>query len=165
VGGGARQASALQELARRSAAGHRALEARSAVVRTLAMLLLDLAARIAELDDLLAQLRRQDDTCQRLQQVPGVGPQNAATIRAERGDVARFACVDEVVAYAGLDPRTYHSGASGAYTGQRRLCTRGRRGCATPSTWQRSLRCASGPSGAPAMNACRRVAARRKRWW
>jgi transposase len=119
---GARQALALQELARRSAAGHRALEARSAVVRTLALLLLDLSARIAELDDLLAQLLRQDDACQRLQQVPGVGPQNAATIRAELGDVARFAGIDEVVAYAGLDPRTYQSGA---YTGQRRLSKRG----------------------------------------
>jgi transposase len=119
---GARQALALQELARRSTAGHRALAARSAVVRTLALLLRDLSARIAELDDLLAQLLRQDDACQRLQQVPGVGPQNAATIRAELGDVARFAQVDEVVAYAGLDPRTYQSGA---YTGQRRLSKRG----------------------------------------
>jgi transposase len=121
---GRQQAVALQALARprQSAAGQRALAARSAVVRTLTLLLLDLEARIAELDGLLAQLIAHDDVCQRLQQVPGVGQQNAATIRAELGDVARFAHIDEVVAYAGLDPRTYQSGA---YAGQRRMSKRG----------------------------------------
>jgi transposase len=46
----------------------------------------------------------------------------AATVRAELGDVARFAGVDQVIAYAGLDPRTHQSGA---FSGQKHLSKRG----------------------------------------
>jgi transposase len=60
--------------------------------------------------------------CQRLQQIPGIGPHGAATIRAELGDVARFSSVDEIVASAGLDPRTHQSGA---LVGQKHLSKRG----------------------------------------
>src|SRR5262249_45366316 len=109
-------------LAQRSAAGERAVQARSSVVRTLALLLLDLQTHIAELEAQLAALLEQDEASQRLQHIPGIGPQNAATLRAELGEAARFACVDQVVAYAGLEPRTYQSGA---YTGQRRMSKRG----------------------------------------
>jgi transposase len=120
---GQTQALALQELAQHSTASTRAVAARAVVVRTLALHLLDLHARVAELEAALAALLRADPPSQRLQgQVPGLGPLWTATIRAELGDVARFSQVDQVVAYAGLEPRTHDSGR---YAGQRRLSKRG----------------------------------------
>jgi transposase len=120
---GPTQAQALQELAQHSTASTRAVAARALVVRTLALHLLDLHARVAELEAALAELLRTDPPSQQLQgQVPGLGPTWTATIRAELGDVSRFTRVDQVVAYAGLEPRTHESGR---YTGQRRLSKRG----------------------------------------
>jgi transposase len=113
---------ALQELAQRSTASSRAVAARSLVARMLALHLLELDAHIAELEAASADLLQDDTDGQRLQEIPGIGPQGAATIRAELGDVARFQRVDEVVAYAGLDPRTRQSGA---FMGQKRLSKRG----------------------------------------
>ena len=104
------QAAALQALAAGSAASTRAVAARGVVVRTFARHLLDLQPRIAELEAAIAAVLRDDEDGRRLRQLPGIGPIHAATIRAELGDVARFAAVDEVVAYAGLDPRTRQSG-------------------------------------------------------
>jgi transposase len=148
--GGRAQAKALQELARHSAASTRAVAARAVVVRTLALHLLDLQTRIAELEAALAGLLRGDPPSQQLQaQVPGLGPLWAATIRAELGDVSRFARVDQVVAYAGLGPRTHDSGR---LAGQRRLSKRGPG--ALRSTWRPWSRCASGRSGGHATHVC-----------
>lgn len=119
---GATQAAALQALAQHSAASTRAVAARAVVVRTLAQHLLDLHARLDELDAAIAETLTDDTDSQRLQEVPGIGPRHAATIRAELGDVTRFASVDQVIAYAGLEPRTYQSGA---FAGQRHLSKRG----------------------------------------
>ena len=116
------QAHALQELARRSTASSRAVTARSVVARTLAQQLLELAAHIADLEAAIAELLQGDAEGRQLQDIPGIGPQGAATIRAELGDVARFGRVDAVVAYAGLDPRTRQSGA---FIGQKHLSKRG----------------------------------------
>lgn len=58
--------------------------------------------------------------------MPAAGPRHRSAERGDDSGGARrrgaFAGVDEVVACAGLDPRTYQSGA---YTGQRRLSKRG----------------------------------------
>jgi transposase len=117
------QAQALQELARHSAASTRAVAARAVVVRTLALHLLELRTRVAELEAAIAELLRADPPSQQLQaQVPGLGPLWTATVRAELGDISRFARVDQVVAYAGLEPRTHDSGR---FAGQRRLSKRG----------------------------------------
>jgi transposase len=116
------QAAALQALAARSAASTRAVAARGVVVGTFARHLLDLQPRIAELEAAIAEALRDDEDARRLRQLPGIGPVHAATIRAELGDVARFAAVDAVVAYAGLDPRTRQSGQ---FVGQRKLSKRG----------------------------------------
>jgi transposase len=115
-------AQALQTLARRSTASSRAVAARSIVARTLAQQLLELAAHITEVEAAIAELLHDDVEGQQLQALPGIGPHGAATIRAELGDVTRFSRVDEVVAYAGLDPRTRQSGA---FSGQKRLSQRG----------------------------------------
>ncbi len=47
-----------------------------------------------------------------LQTVPGIGPQTAALLIAELGDVNRFKNANAVVAYMGFDPRVKQSGAS-----------------------------------------------------
>ena len=119
---GQAEALAVQQLAQRSAASTRAVTARSVVVRTLCLHLLDLRARLAELERALEEALEADDEAQRLQEIPGIGPQNAATIRAELGDVSRFSRVDQVIAYAGLEPRTHESGR---FAGQKRLSKRG----------------------------------------
>ena len=49
-------------------------------------------------------------------------PQNVATIRAELGDVSRFSRVDQIIAYAGQEPRTQERGCT---AGQKRLFKRG----------------------------------------
>ncbi len=72
-------AQALQDLARHSAASQRAVPARSVVVRTLALHLLDLHARVAELDAALAELLRHDPPSQQVQaEVPGLGHASGA---------------------------------------------------------------------------------------
>jgi transposase len=116
------QAQSLQTLAQRSTARSRAVAARSLVARMLAQQWLELAAHIAEVEAAIADLFQDDADGQRLQEIPGVAPQGAATIRAELGDVNRFTRVEAVVAYAGLDPRTYQSGA---FVGQKHLSKRG----------------------------------------
>jgi transposase len=116
------EAKALQERARHSAASTRAVRARGIVIQTMAQHLLDLQQRLAGLETAIAEALAGDDDGQHLQTLPGVGPIIAATMRAELGDVTRFAHVDQVVAYAGLDPRTRQSGA---FVGQKRLSKRG----------------------------------------
>jgi transposase len=116
------EALAVQRLAQHSAASTRAVAARSVVVRTLCLHLLDLRARLTDLERALKEALEQDDEAERLQGIPGIGPQNAATIRAELGDVSRFSRVDQVIAYAGLEPRTHESGR---FAGQKRLSKRG----------------------------------------
>jgi transposase len=92
------------------------------VVKTLAKHLLDLHERIAEVEAAIHELLQGDPDSQRLQEIPGIGPTNAAVIRAELGDVQRFTGVDQVIAYAGLEPRTVQGGT---YQGQQRLSKRG----------------------------------------
>jgi transposase len=119
---GETQATALQALAVHSAASTRAVAARGVVVRTFARHLLDLQPRIAELEAAIAEVLRTDEDGRRLRRIPGIGPLHAATIRAELGDVSRFTSVDQVVAYAGLEPRTRQSGS---FVGQQKLSKRG----------------------------------------
>jgi transposase len=115
-------AHALQTLAQHSTASPRAVAARSLVVRTLALHLLDLHERLNELEQALAAVLDKDEGSAPLQGVPGLGPVTMPTIRAELGDVSRFRGVDQVIAYAGLEPRTRQSGAR---MGQKLLSKRG----------------------------------------
>ncbi len=119
---GPEQAQALSHLAQTSAAGTRAVEARGVVVRTMAGHLRDLQHRVADLETAIAAVLKHDEPSNHLRTAPGVGPVIAATVRAELGDVTRFQTVDQVVAYAGLDPRTRQSGA---FVGQKRVSKHG----------------------------------------
>lgn len=119
---GVAEAQALQALAQRSTASTRAVAARGLVVRTLALHLLDLQERLHELEQALASVLEEDTGSKPLRGVPGLGPVTTPTIRAELGEVSRFRGVDQVIAYAGLEPRTRQSGA---WMGQKRLSKRG----------------------------------------
>jgi transposase len=151
---GAAEAALLQQVARRSAASTRAVAARGLVVRTFVGQVLHLHQQIAELEAAIQEVLRDDADSRQLQGIPGIGPQGAATIRAELGDVTRFSRVDEVVADAGLDPRTCQSGA---FVGQKHLSKRCPSAApvryATPSIWQPSWPAGARPSGACATSA------------
>jgi transposase len=112
----------VQELAQHSTASTPAVAARSLVARMLAQQLQELAVHLTAVEAASAELLKDDADGQRLQEIPGIGPHTAATIRAQLGDVRRFGRVDEVVAYAGRDPRTRQSGA---FLGQQQLSKRG----------------------------------------
>jgi transposase len=126
----AAHAQALQTLAHHSAAGTRAVAARGMVVQTMTQHLLDLQQRIAELHTANEAVLADDEQSRTLQQLVGIGPVHAATLRAEvgdiqrfqHGDIQRFQHVDQVVAYAGLDPRVHRSGR---FVGQMHLSKRG----------------------------------------
>ena len=47
-----------------------------------------------------------------LQSIPGVGPITAASFVSEVGDINRFKKPEQLVAYAGIDPRVHQSGIS-----------------------------------------------------
>jgi transposase len=77
---------------------------------------------VAELETAIASVLRHDEQSKLLRTAPGVGPLIAATVRAELGDVTRFQTVDQVIAYAGLEPRTRQSGA---FVGQKKISKHG----------------------------------------
>ena len=45
-----------------------------------------------------------------IRSIPGIGNNLAARILAEIGDVNRFNCASQLVAYVGIDPQIYQSG-------------------------------------------------------
>jgi transposase len=66
-------------------------------------------AQIATVDAALAELvDALPDTY--LTTIPGIGTTAAAIILGEIGDINRFTCVEQLVAYAGIDPTVYQSG-------------------------------------------------------
>jgi transposase len=73
----------------------------------LASLQAQLALAQGEEDKLTAQieqLAQTDPTCQLLQTIPGVGPLTAFGVRAEVGDIGRFASAKHLISYCGLAP-------------------------------------------------------------
>ena len=64
----------------------------------------------ASLHRQLVRLSRDDEVCQRLMTVPGVGPVVAMTYKTAIDDPARFARSKAVGAYVGRVPRKYQSG-------------------------------------------------------
>ena len=72
----------------------------------------------AELEHLLAN----DPAVKGLQQIPEFGTTTVAVLRAELGDVSRFARTDQAIAYAGLDIQIKESGL---WKGQAKLSKRG----------------------------------------
>ena len=61
-----------------------------------------------QIDQAITELMQQIP--QHITSIPGVGPVTGAAILAEIGDIQRFATVDKLVAYAGIDASVYQTG-------------------------------------------------------
>jgi transposase len=124
----------LVELARSSTSSGRALSGRSASLRVLCDQLEHTQANLARLQAEIEQLIAKDPGVKGLQQIPGFGTKTVAVLRAELGEVNRFARTDQVIAYGGLDIEIKESGLLSSSGGAR------------PEVWV-------GPDGRHAQNA------------
>jgi transposase len=71
-------------------------------------------------DELQAAIEEEaanDPECAILRTIPGVGAFTSLLVRAEVGDIARFAKAKNLVSYIGLAPRVFQSGESCHYGG------------------------------------------------
>ena len=80
------------------------------LIRTLQSDLRHLSERIGEIDSMIKALARTDETSQRLQTIPGVGPIVAASLIAVIGDPGRFENGRDMAAFLGLVPSQHTSG-------------------------------------------------------
>jgi transposase len=67
-----------------------------------------LEGQVADIDAALDTLLQQTE--QHLTTIPGIGSTLAAALLGEIGDVNRFATLEKLVAYAGIDPTVYQTG-------------------------------------------------------
>ncbi|GHO68047.1 hypothetical protein KSC_069390 [Ktedonobacter sp. SOSP1-52] len=79
-------------------------------------------ANLTRLEKELEELITTDPGTKGLQQMPELGPKTIAVLRAELGEVDRFACTDQAVAYAGMDIKIRESGK---WKGKAKLSKRG----------------------------------------
>jgi len=112
----------LVELARSTGSSGRALSGRSTSLRILCDQLEHTQANLARLEAEIEQLLTNDPEVKGLQQIPEFGLKTVAVLRAELGDVQRFARTDEVIAYGGMDIEIKESGA---WKGRAKLSKRG----------------------------------------
>jgi transposase len=112
----------LIELAQATTARPIAQAVRATSLRILCDQLAHTQANLAQLEAALGQLLNDDTGAGGLRSVPEFGTKTQAVLRAELGDVTRFARSDQVVAYAGLDITVRQSGK---WRGQRKLSKRG----------------------------------------
>jgi len=66
--------------------------------------------RVAELDAEIVQVAVNDETAQRLQSIPGIGPMGATALVAAFGDARQFARGRDLAASLGLTPGQHSSG-------------------------------------------------------
>jgi len=100
----------LVAFARKSGSSGRAVAGRSMSLRILCDQLEHTQANLARLEAEIEQLLTNDPGVKGIQQVPEFGPKTVAVLRAELGDVERFARTDEVIAYGGMDIEIKESG-------------------------------------------------------
>ena len=105
---GMAKAVAIQEAAQRSVGVSFLADAIRIKMRCLLEQIDLLELQRAQLDAELAALMAQIP--QYITSIPGVGPVTGAAILAEIGDVHRFERVEQLVAYAGIDPSVYQTG-------------------------------------------------------
>lgn len=115
-------AEALVRLAERSVASGVARAAREVGLRIAAEQVQHTQAPLATVEAELASVLRDDPGAGSLSTVPEFGAGTVAVLRAELGDVTRFAQGDQAVAYVGLDIRVRQSGK---WKGQAKLSKRG----------------------------------------
>jgi transposase len=112
----------LVAVAQASTGSGRALNGRASSLRILCDQLEHTQANLTRLEEELEQLITMDPSTKGLQQMPELGPKTVAVIRAELGEVDRFACTDQAVAYAGMDVEIKESGK---WKGKAKLSKRG----------------------------------------
>jgi transposase len=95
-----------------AATGRRVPEALRAAYLGVASLAKAAKLEVAELDLKIADLTKSDDTCARLQTIPGIGPVTASMIVAFGGDLSRFKSGRHFAAWIGLTPRQKSSGGA-----------------------------------------------------
>lgn len=70
----------------------------------------EIQQRINPVDKQIQQVAQQDELCQRLQKIEGIGPLTATAITATIGDATVFKNGRQLAAFLGLTPRQYSSG-------------------------------------------------------
>ena len=108
--------------ANQSVSSARAVAGRATSLRILCDQLEHTQANLARLQAEIEQLLTQDPQVKGLLQIPEFGPKTVAVLRAELGDVQRFARTDEVIAYGGMDIEIKESGV---WKGRAKLSKRG----------------------------------------
>ncbi len=83
-----------------------------------------LRGQLAELKERLKELVDEDESCQRLMQVPGIGPISATLLCSELGNGSGFRNGRAFAAYLGLTPRQHSSGGKSKLFGISKLGNR-----------------------------------------
>ena len=84
---------------------------------------LELAREVEnELEEEVEAEASEDEDCQRLMSIPDVGPLTALVVKAEVGDINRFAGSDQLVCYCGLSPSVSQSAGKTYYGKLSRAC-------------------------------------------
>lgn len=112
----------LLQLATDSVSSGVATKARARCLRVLCDQLEHLQENLKQLQEEIERLLTDDPKAKALLTVAEFGPMTAAVLRAELGNVDRFARMDQVVAYAGMDLQVKQSGK---WKGQTKLSKRG----------------------------------------
>jgi Transposase IS116/IS110/IS902 family len=108
--------------AQASSSSSRVLSGRSSSLYILCDQLEHTQANLKRLEEQLEQLISTDPRTKGLRQIPELGPKSVAVLRAELGEVERFARTDQAVAYAGMDVEIKESGK---FKGKAKLSKRG----------------------------------------
>lgn len=112
----------LVALAKESVSSGRALRGRASSLRILCDQLEHTQTNLTRLEKELEELITTDPGTKGLQQMPELGSKTIAVLRAELGEVDRFACTDQAIAYAGMDIKIRESGQ---WKGKAKLSKRG----------------------------------------
>ena len=70
----------------------------------------ELAARIEQMDGVIAQTAKENEACQRLTTIPGIGPVTATALVAAVGNGTGFRKGRDLAAWVGMVPREYSTG-------------------------------------------------------
>jgi transposase len=80
------------------------------IMRNLYEELVELDDKIKKLDEEVSRISKTDETCKRISQIEGIGPQTAVALRASVSDFRNFKTAKHFAAYLGLTPRQNSSG-------------------------------------------------------
>ena len=70
----------------------------------------ELAARVAEMDALIARISKENEACRRLTTIPGVGPVTATALVAAIGNGSAFRKGRDLAAWVGMVPKEHSTG-------------------------------------------------------